>query len=155
MSLRSAGLTDDEMKKMRESFALVDRDNSGTIDMGELKLVLNEMGQTPSEDELFVMISSIDEDGNGGITFDEFIKSIGNQKFFQGVGQKYQDPDETDTIEAFVALGGNSDKTGFIQIDRLNDVLGIFELSGQLTNMVQEADTDKSGEIDYIEFKTW
>lgn len=36
--------------------------------------VMKEMGQSCSDDELFVMISSIDEDASGFITFSEFLK---------------------------------------------------------------------------------
>lgn len=45
---------------------------SGTIDVKELKLALAAMGQNPSDEELHVMIKTVDEDGSGEIEFGEF-----------------------------------------------------------------------------------
>lgn len=146
-------LTEIETVHCRQSFQHVDRDNSGTIDLGELKQVLNDMGQTPTEEELFVMISSIDEDGSGGISFPEFLKAVENQKFFNGLDRKQQPEDESDFIDAFVALGGKADMSGNIESEKLKSILEIFDLSADVTRLVEEADIDGSGYIEYGEFK--
>ena len=55
----------------REAFLAFDKDRSGTIDVWELRQVLEAMGQAPTEDELFTMISEVDENMSGSIDFGE------------------------------------------------------------------------------------
>ena len=90
------------------------------IDASELKATLNAMGQNPTEEEIFQMISQVDDDNSGEIEFAEFLKVIENQKATAAKAN-----DETDTIEAFVALGGNSDKTGEISTEKLRAVVKV------------------------------
>jgi Ca2+-binding EF-hand superfamily protein len=46
-------LTQEEIDACREAFLAFDKDRSGTIDVWELRQVLEELGQAPTEDELF------------------------------------------------------------------------------------------------------
>ena len=64
------------------------------------------------------MISQVDDDNSGEIEFAEFMKVIENQKVSAA-----QVSDETDTVEAFVALGGNTDKSGEISTEKLRTVV--------------------------------
>lgn len=85
-------LTQQEIDAARDSFLAFDKDRSGTIDMWELKQVLEgillinnsiiiiAMGQKPTEEELFQMISEVDDNMSGAIDFSEFLKVIENQK---------------------------------------------------------------------------
>ena len=68
------------------------------------------------------MISQVDDDNSGEIEFAEFLKVIENQK-----ASAAKASDETDTVEAFVALGGNSDKTGEISTEKLRAVVKVCE----------------------------
>ena len=61
--------------------------------------------------------------------------------------------DETDTIDAFVVLGGNADKTGVIASDRLRRFVRDFGLSVNIEKLISDAEVDKSGFIDYDEFR--
>ncbi|KAK9809046.1 hypothetical protein WJX72_008371 [[Myrmecia] bisecta] len=137
-----------ELEMCRKAFAGFDTDNSGTIDAKELKLVLQALGQAPSDEELFVMISQVDEDRSGEIEFPEFLKVVEKQK-----KDAAQQNDETDTVEAFVALGGNHDKTGTVSVDTLRRTVKEFELTIDLDAMLKELDKDSSGTIDFGEFK--
>jgi calmodulin len=46
-------LTQEEIDQCREAFLAFDKDRSGTIDVWELRQVLESMGQCPTEEELF------------------------------------------------------------------------------------------------------
>ena len=83
--------------------------SASQIDAPELKATLNAMGQNPTEEEIFQMISQVDDDNSGEIEFAEFLKVIENQKTTAAKAN-----DETDTLDAFIALGGHPDKTGEI-----------------------------------------
>jgi calmodulin len=67
----------DPMLEARKTFAMFDKDNSGSIDIKELKQALIAMGQTVSEDDLKQMMKDADEDGTGEIDFEEFCALIG------------------------------------------------------------------------------
>lgn len=45
---------------------MVDKDGSGTLEIGELKQVLRAMGQFPSPSELAELMERMDGNGNGG-----------------------------------------------------------------------------------------
>ena len=64
----------------REAFERFDKDGSGTIDAWELKETLKAMGQNPTDEEVFQMLSQVDDDGSGSIEFPEFLKVIEAQK---------------------------------------------------------------------------
>ena len=56
-----------EIDECRQAFQTFDKDASGTIDVWELKSVLEGMGQAPTEEELFQMISEVDNNMSGSI----------------------------------------------------------------------------------------
>ena len=56
-------LTQDEIDGCRDAFLAFDKGRSGTIDVWELRQVLEAMGQKPAEEELFQMISEVNHNG--------------------------------------------------------------------------------------------
>lgn len=118
--------------------------------MWELRQVLEAMGQKPTEEELFQMISEVDEDMSGSIDFAEFLKVIENQK------ERAENFDnESDMIDAFVACGGNPDKSGCVVSSTLVKIIKQdFGLTIDIEELIAEVDRDQSGQIEFVEFKT-
>merc|ERR1711933_364164 len=137
-----AGMVLDEgfIQKCREAFNTFDQDGSGTIDTQEMKLLLEAIGEAPTEEELFRFMADVDEDGTGEIEFAEFLRAFEKQR---GGAQELED--ELDTLDAFVALGGCADKTGYIDKDQLTDVVKKFELSIKIERLTKELDKDHDG----------
>ena len=77
------------------------------IDASELKATLNAMGQNPTEEEIFQMISQVDDDNSGEIEFAEFMKVIENQKASRRQGER-----RDGHHRGVRGAGGNADKTG-------------------------------------------
>ena len=50
-------------EEFEEAFLLFDTDCSGTISIDELEVVMNSLGQRPTDDELKLMIAEADADG--------------------------------------------------------------------------------------------
>ena len=94
------------------------------------------------------MIAQVDDDNSGEIEFSEFLKVIENQAAVAAAAG-----DETDTIDAYVALGGNKDKSGCISSDKLINTCKEFGLTIDIVKLINEVDEDGSGEIEYEEFK--
>merc|ERR1712091_58549 len=70
------GLTEEQIEEIREAFNLFDADNSGAIDIRELKAAVRALGFEIKKEELKKMISDIDNDGNGDIDFGEFLEMM-------------------------------------------------------------------------------
>ena len=102
-------LTQDEIDGCRDAFLAFDKDRSGTIDVWELRQVLEAMGQKPTEEELFQMISEVDDNMSGSIDFGEFLKVIETQK-----ERAAQFDDESDLIDAYVACGETRTNLGVL-----------------------------------------
>eukprot|EP00397_Hematodinium_sp_SG-2012_P068413 GEMP01110943.1.p1 GENE.GEMP01110943.1~~GEMP01110943.1.p1 ORF type:complete len:149 (+),score=46.13 GEMP01110943.1:116-562(+) len=136
------------IQKCREAFNTFDADGSGTIDTQEMKLLLEAIGEAPTEEELFRFMSDVDEDGTGEIEFAEFLRAFEKQR-----GGAEQLEDEEDTIDAFVALGGELDKTGFIDTKSLiRTVKEDFGMTIKIERLVEELDKDKDGKLNFTEF---
>ena len=62
---------------------MFDKDGDGTITCKELGIVMRQLGLNPTEDELLEMIQEVDEDGNGEISFTEFLTIMAHKmKYF-------------------------------------------------------------------------
>eukprot|EP01029_Cantina_marsupialis_P028188 TRINITY_DN775837_c0_g1_i1.p1 TRINITY_DN775837_c0_g1~~TRINITY_DN775837_c0_g1_i1.p1 ORF type:complete len:149 (-),score=41.66 TRINITY_DN775837_c0_g1_i1:119-565(-) len=143
-------LTQEEIDGCRDAFLAFDKDRSGTIDVWELRQVLEAMGQKPTEEELFQMISEVDDNMSGSIDFGEFLKVIEKQKERASTFD-----DESDMIDAFVACGGSADKSGHVERDTLIKIIKHdFGLTIDIEELISEIDEDGSGEIEFDEFKT-
>lgn len=66
-------LSDSTRLKAHELFSMLDRDNSDSIDVSELKHAMIELGIHNSDDEIRCRIHDIDRDGSGEISFNEFV----------------------------------------------------------------------------------
>ena len=73
--------------RMKDAFALFDKDGDGTMDTNELRTVLQSLGKNVSEDELQEMIAEVDEDGSGEIDFEEFSEMMKQQLAGQSASQ--------------------------------------------------------------------
>merc|ERR1719456_258488 len=74
MSYFDRGLiTEDEVT---EAFKIFDRDASGTIESGELRHVLQTLGDKLTEEEADQMLGEADVDGDGEIDYNEFVQTI-------------------------------------------------------------------------------
>jgi dynein heavy chain len=77
----------EQVARMKDAFALFDKDGDGTMDTNELGTVLRSLGQNPTEAELEQMIAEVDEDGSGAIDFTEFAEMMKQQLAGQSASQ--------------------------------------------------------------------
>jgi Ca2+-binding EF-hand superfamily protein len=81
--------------------------------------------------------------------FGEFIKVIEKQK-----ERAANFDDESDMVDAFVACGGNPDKSGHVERATLVKIIKQdFGLTIDIEELIDAIDADGSGEIEYEEFK--
>ena len=146
--VEDSGLTREEDAKCQEAFNAFDKDNSGYIDANELRIVLEMMGQKTTEEEIFRMIAEADSENTGSISYQQFRKVIADQKKSQSL------TNEEDTLDAFVAMGGEVNGEGFIDADKLIRIIkDEFEMTIDIEKLIKDIDEDGSGEIEYDEFR--
>jgi len=75
VELRSK-LKGDEKEDLRKAFAVFDQDGNGSISQVELKIVLDKIGIHMSEAEVERTMSEADTDGDGEISYTEFVDVI-------------------------------------------------------------------------------
>merc|ERR1712238_297469 len=80
ITMTKHGLKDDEVADLKEAFSMFDIDGDGTITIKELKEVMRSLGQNPTDDELKAMISSVDDNGDNEIDFEEFLILMSSKK---------------------------------------------------------------------------
>ncbi|KAJ2044017.1 hypothetical protein H4S04_006453 [Coemansia sp. S16] len=136
---------EDQIKEYREAFSLFDKDGDGNITAIELGSVMRSVGQNPTEAELQDMINEVDKDGNGTIDFGEFLSLMARQSF--------DNNEEEELKEAFRVF--DKDGNGFISAAELRHALtnlGEKLTQEEVDEMIQEADVNGDGQIDYDEF---
>ena len=69
-------LKGDEKEDLRKAFDVFDQDGNGSISQVELKIVLDKIGIEMSETELKRTMSEADTDGDGEISFTEFVDVV-------------------------------------------------------------------------------
>ncbi|KAJ2056091.1 hypothetical protein GGI17_006372 [Coemansia sp. S146] len=138
-------ITEEQRAEYEEAFALFDKDGDGSITAKELGAVLKAAGQNPSDEELKDMVNELDADGNGKIDFEEFLTLMRRHS--------PENNEEDELRDAFNIF--DKDGNGFINKCELR--LAMANLGEKLTDaeidaMIQEADSDKDGHIDFSEF---
>ena len=66
-------MSEEEIIGLKEMFKGMDTDNSGTITLEELKQGLSQTGSKLTEYEVQQLMEAADADGNGTISYEEFI----------------------------------------------------------------------------------
>ena len=139
------GLSEEEIEEIREAFNLFDTDGSGTIDPKELKAAMQSLGFEAKNQTIYQMIGDIDKDGSGSIDFEEFLDMM---------TAKMSDKDSREDIMKVFNLF-DDDQTGKISLRNLKRVakeLGETMTDAELLEMIERADNDQDGEINFEEF---
>ncbi|XAR63960.1 hypothetical protein NMG60_11024132 [Bertholletia excelsa] len=73
------------LQQLKDAFELYDEDKNGLISAAELHRVLICIGEKCSVHDCIHMIKSVDSDGDGSVSFEEFKKMMSNKGFgFKG-----------------------------------------------------------------------
>jgi len=139
-------LSPDELEGLREMFKGFDTDNSGTISIAELQAGLRKKGSTAATEELQNLMNEIDIDGNGELDYEEFVAatlSMASQHSGDAMEKTFAyfdvDGDGSITIEEFK-----------MALDKMPP--GARANFGDVNELIEMADQDGDGLIDYEEF---
>ncbi|VAI13242.1 unnamed protein product [Triticum turgidum subsp. durum] len=148
----AAAISSEQMSEFREAFAFFDKDGDGCITAEELSTVIRSLGQSPTPEELRDMVRDVDADGNGTIEFAEFLALMSRKADADADAADAADPEE-ELREAFRVF--DKDHDGHISKAELRHVM--ISLGEKLTDeevdgMIQEADLDGDGLVNFDEF---
>merc|ERR1712110_931349 len=74
------GLKQDEIEEIKEAFDLFDTDQSGTIDLKELRGAMASLGYESKNETVFTMLQELDKDGNASLDFEEFLELMSGKE---------------------------------------------------------------------------
>ncbi|RLN35802.1 hypothetical protein C2845_PM03G12970 [Panicum miliaceum] len=142
---RPHGLTQQKRQEIKEAFDLFDTDNSGTIDAKELNVAMRALGFEMTEEQINQMIADVDKDGSGAIDYEEF-----EHMMTAKIGER--DSKEELTKAFRIIDQDRNGKISNIDIQRIAKEVGVNLTLEEIQDMVQEADRNGDGEIDFDEF---
>jgi Ca2+-binding EF-hand superfamily protein len=72
-------LDEETIAELKEAFTLFDTEGRGFLTVKEIKSMFQSLGECIPEEELQGMLNEVDSDGNGTISFPEFLTMAGRQ----------------------------------------------------------------------------
>ncbi|XP_055325212.1 calcium-binding protein E63-1 isoform X4 [Sitodiplosis mosellana] len=167
--VKKKGFTEEELHDLRIAFELLDRNQDGRVTAGELQFMLKNLGIIVRDELIDDLIKEASHGGNGRMDEKEFrqwiqrIQSLQeestvspstSQSQSQSQSQSETDDDITqDLIAAFRVF--DRDGNGYITRDELQIAMEMMQenvTETQVNEMLQLADLDKDGKINYEEF---
>ena len=130
------------LEPFRQAWSRYDRDNSGVLDIGEFKRLLNELGSLASISEVF---NNADVDGSGKINFNEFVAVIFSQQVDSDVKGRALTSAFND-----LAVGGS----GHVSVEEFERMFKGIERK-KIRALFSDIDTNGSGQISLEEFKAY
>ncbi|XP_062219933.1 calcium-dependent protein kinase 5-like [Phragmites australis] len=144
MALRviAESLSEEEIAGLKEMFTTMDTDNSGAITYDELKEGLRKYGSTLKDTEIRDLMEAADVDNSGTIDYIEFIAATLHLNKLER---------EEHLVAAFSYF--DKDGSGYITVDELQEACKEHNMPDAfLDDVINEADQDNDGRIDYGEF---
>ncbi|XP_044472050.1 calcium-dependent protein kinase 19-like isoform X2 [Mangifera indica] len=161
-------------EELKEAFKLFDKDQNGFISAAELRLFMTNLGEKMTDEEVKELIQEADVDGDGQVNYDEFVRvmlegvvkdissklssststSASTSASSNLINLKRLDTDTEEEMKAAFKVF-DKDQNGFISAAELRHVmtnLGEKMTYEEAKEMIQEADVDGDGQVNYDEF---
>ncbi|KAI9024327.1 hypothetical protein CLU79DRAFT_746598 [Phycomyces nitens] len=162
------GVTLEEMETLKQAFQLYDPKGLGGIPLDRFADVLKGLGIATDPVQIQAIIRAADANGDNLIDFDEFVQAMAEhipptpppeseeEEYFMPLNRNRKSiiHDQDDLVLCFQQFDKNKD--GLISRQELEQVmadLGERMTAQEIKDMMDEADTNKDGFIDFEEFK--
>jgi Ca2+-binding EF-hand superfamily protein len=142
---RRQALDEELLAEIKEAFTIFDTEHSGTIDARELKAAMRALGFDVKKQEIRKIMQDLDKSVNEKLNYNEFLSIM---------TPKMSEKDTRDEILKIFRLF-DEDQTGKISFRNLKKValeLGEGLSDDELHEMIEEADRDGDGLINFDEF---
>eukprot|EP01043_Picozoa_sp_COSAG02_P028960 COSAG02_NODE_1783_length_10942_cov_1025.230266_3_plen_2086_part_00 len=132
---------DKQQREVKPVFEMFDEDGSGEIATGELRILLETLGQSPTDAQINSRIKRYDLDNSGAINFDEFVLWM----------TELQDKEIEDAFNMFDKDGSGS--ISVRELQQLVKAMGEQMTDSEVLQLAKHVDSDGSGEIELDELK--
>lgn len=131
-----------EMEDLRDCFCTIDTDHSGTLTADEFARAMTSVLPTIRPEDIEGIFENIDQDGNGEISYLEFLAATMHKNHLSMKELK----------DAFKIL--DHDGSGYLEPKDFEALLGESDLNDKerIKTMLAEADTDGDGRVSFAEF---
>lgn len=164
-------LTEEEIKDLRTAFDLLDRDQDGHVTPEELQFMLRNLGIHVRDELIDDLLREASRTGSGLIDETEFLQWVARIQALKeetspsnssssssstSTTQAADDDLTQDLVAAFRVF--DRDGNGYITRDELKsamDMIGENVTEYQLNEMLELADADKDGRINYEDFQNF
>lgn len=132
----------DHQSEMKQIFAMIDMDSSGSITVDEIVSVMRRVGIKVQEHEMQEMLEEFDEDRSGEVSFEEFSSCIGKAVEFN-----YS---RTEVVQAFEMAGGieycGDGKLDLASLEKWLELYGASHTDkGQVKDLLTDLAVDDDG----------
>lgn len=134
-------LGDDDVKQMREIFQMFDRENRGCISAANITALLTQLtGTSMSVEDMRDLVAEVDVDGDGQITFDEFLSMM---------AKKARDVHSQEGLaDVFGILDKqNTGNLSLADLERVYAIVGENASAADLELVLRSADVDGDGMV--------
>jgi len=139
-------LHNDEIREVRDMFALLDKNGDKMVTFYELKAGLDRLGKSESMAELQALMEGIDVDGSRRIDYTEFLAAALDSRMYE------EDSACWAAFQVFDKDGsGEISKEEILQIlegDNIKNVMG----NRSIERVMKDCDANADGGIDFQEF---
>ena len=138
-------ITEEQRKDFQDIFDQFDKDKDGKISAKELENAMVSMGQNPTNEEIKEMMEEADLSKDGKIDFEEFLSLM--------TRNSPETQTEDEVINAFRVF--DKEGNGLIfsaELKHIMMTIGDKMTEEEADEMVNEADIDEDGMINYEEF---
>ncbi|XP_055631344.1 calcium-binding protein E63-1 isoform X3 [Toxorhynchites rutilus septentrionalis] len=168
---KARALTEEEIKDLRTAFDLLDRDQDGHVTPEELQFMLRNLGIHVRDELIDDLLREASRTGSGLIDETEFLQWVARIQALKedsntsnssssssgnSTTQAADDDLTQDLVAAFRVF--DRDGNGYITRDELKsamDMIGENVTEYQLNEMLELADADKDGKINYEDFQNF
>eukprot|EP00762_Andalucia_godoyi_P003600 ANDGO_00641.mRNA.1 flagellar outer arm len=173
--LKFVTLTQEDVESYRGLFFEADPENRGYIEQWKIKGILQALRLDIADDDLFMLLSDSsfgestnDCSGSSSGGHSEAASSSSSSSSSRSAGLDFPQylsfmktarefvlniNNDSELVDAFVVLGGKPDRTGHVHFEKLADIIRKFGLSIDERKLYADTDKDKSGLVDYSEFR--
>ncbi|XP_052105260.1 calmodulin-like isoform X2 [Mytilus californianus] len=141
----ASDFTEDQLEEIQNLFKHFNKKKDKKLSSKDLGLLMRAFNQSPTEAELQDIIKEIDQRGNEGIDYEEFLELLSD-----AMKQQCTDDDYKDVFNVY-----DSDGNGIISSDEFRaamNSMGENLSKEEAEEMIMEADSDGDGHIDLAEF---